>query len=133
VAANASPQGRVIEMKDRVAERDALDGLVLAVRAGESRSLVVRGDPGVGKTVLLDYLAGQAHGCRIARMTGVQSETPASPGLAGVSQLADDLAARSRLTAIIISAGHVPEPIMRPRRHCRYSPAECGPGRPLPC
>jgi ABC-type molybdenum transport system ATPase subunit/photorepair protein PhrA len=69
VTANASPRGRVIEMKDRVAERDALDGLVLAVRAGESRSLVVRGDPGMGKTVLLDYLAGQAHGCRIARMT----------------------------------------------------------------
>jgi len=27
-----------------------LDGLVEAVRAGESRALVVRGEPGVGKT-----------------------------------------------------------------------------------
>jgi AAA ATPase domain len=85
VAANARPRGRVIEVKDRVAERDALDGLVLAVRAGESRSLVVRGDPGVGKTVLLDYLAGQAHGCRIARMTGVQSEMELA--FAGLHQL----------------------------------------------
>ena len=85
MAANASPRGRVIKVKDRGAERDALDGLVLAVRAGESRSLVVRGDPGVGKTVLLDYLAGQAHGCRIARMTGVQSEMELA--FAGLHQL----------------------------------------------
>jgi len=47
---------------DRRSERDALDRLVVAVRAGESRALVVRGDPGVGKTVLVDYLAGRASG-----------------------------------------------------------------------
>ena len=34
----------------RRAERDALDRLVEAVRAGEGRALVVRGDPGAGKT-----------------------------------------------------------------------------------
>ena len=36
--------------------------------------LVVRGDPGVGKTVLLDYLVSRAPGCRVARAVGVQSE-----------------------------------------------------------
>ena len=36
----------------RRSERDALDRLVEAVRAGESRALVVRGDPGVGKATL---------------------------------------------------------------------------------
>ena len=41
-----------------------LDRLVSTIRAGESRVLVVRGDPGVGKTVLLDYLAERAQGCR---------------------------------------------------------------------
>ena len=35
---------------------------------------MVRGEPGVGKTVLLDYLAGRASGCRVARAAGVQSE-----------------------------------------------------------
>jgi hypothetical protein len=37
---------------------------------------VVRGDPGVGKTVLLEYLAGRASGagCQVARAVGVQSE-----------------------------------------------------------
>jgi nucleoside-triphosphatase THEP1 len=35
---------------------------------------VVRGEPGVGKTALLDYLAEQASGCRVARVAGVQSE-----------------------------------------------------------
>ncbi len=57
---------------DRRAERDALGGLVDAVRSGESRALVVRGDPGVGKTVLVDHLAGRASGagCRVARAPG---------------------------------------------------------------
>jgi DNA-binding CsgD family transcriptional regulator len=51
-----------------------LDGLLTAVRAGESRSLVVRGKPGVGKTALLEYLVEQASGCRVARAVGIQSE-----------------------------------------------------------
>ena len=62
------------ELTDRHAERDMLDGLLAAVRAGESRSLVVRGKPGVGKTALLEYLVEQASGCRVARAVGIQSE-----------------------------------------------------------
>ena len=37
---------------DRFAERDALGRLVETVRAGQGRALVLRGDPGVGKTAL---------------------------------------------------------------------------------
>ena len=70
---------------DRHRERGELDRLMNAVRAGESRALVVRGDPGVGKTVLLDYLAGQAAGCRVARAAGVQSEMELA--FAGLHQL----------------------------------------------
>jgi len=71
----------------RVSERAVLDGLIEAVRAGDSRVLVVRGDPGVGKTVLLDHLAGHASdsGCRLARAVGVQSEMELA--FAGLHQL----------------------------------------------
>ena len=62
-----------------------LAGLVAAVRAGQSRVLVVRGEPGVGKTALLDYLAGQAQGCRVVRAAGVQSEIEFA--FAGLHQL----------------------------------------------
>ena len=72
-------------LTDRDGERDVLDRLVDAVRAGESRVLVIRGDPGVGKTVLLDYLAGRAGGCRVARAAGVQSEMELA--FAGLHQL----------------------------------------------
>ncbi|MEO3813223.1 AAA family ATPase [Sphaerisporangium sp. B11E5] len=58
----------------RRAECDTLDRLVTAVLAGESRSLVLRGDPGVGKSVLLEYLAERAAGCRVVRAAGVRSE-----------------------------------------------------------
>jgi Cdc6-like AAA superfamily ATPase len=70
--------GRATRLTGRHGERDALDGLVEAVRAGESRALVVLGEPGVGKTALLDYVARQASGCRVARATGVQSEPAAA-------------------------------------------------------
>jgi DNA-binding CsgD family transcriptional regulator len=51
-----------------------LDGLLVHVRAGKSAVRVVRGEPGVGKTALLDYLAERASGCSVARATGIQSE-----------------------------------------------------------
>jgi DNA-binding CsgD family transcriptional regulator len=63
-----------MELIDRDAERDTLDRFVAAVRTGESQALVVSGEAGVGKTALLDYLAANASGCRIARTTGCQSE-----------------------------------------------------------
>ena len=51
-----------------------LDQLVRSVRSGESRVLVVHGDPEAGKTALLDYLAGKATDCRVERAAGIQSE-----------------------------------------------------------
>ena len=69
----------------RRGECDALDRLVEAVRAGESRVLVVRGEPGVGKSALLEYLVEQAAGFRVARAVGVQSEMELA--FAGLHQL----------------------------------------------
>ena len=51
----------------RAGECQALDRLVASARAGQSRVLVLRGEAGVGKTALLDYVGGRAGGCRLAR------------------------------------------------------------------
>jgi ABC-type transport system involved in cytochrome c biogenesis ATPase subunit len=48
----------VLGLTNRRAERAALDRFVAGVRAAEGQALVVRGEPGVGKTALLDYLIG---------------------------------------------------------------------------
>jgi DNA-binding CsgD family transcriptional regulator len=77
--------GRVRGLTDRRAECGVLDGLVETVCAGESRVLVVHGEPGVGKTALLDYLAAQAAGCLVLRAVGVQSEMELA--FAGLHQL----------------------------------------------
>ena len=77
--------GLATGLTDRRRERGVFDRLIEAVRAGESRVLVVRGDPGVGKTALLDYLVSQALGCRLARAVGVQSEMELA--FAGLHQL----------------------------------------------
>jgi DNA-binding CsgD family transcriptional regulator len=66
-------------------ESNVLDGLLDAVRGGESRVLVVRGEPGVGKSALLEYAAGRASGCRVGRAAGVQSEMELA--FAGLHQL----------------------------------------------
>jgi predicted ATPase len=51
-----------------------LDQFLAAVRTSEGRGLLVRGEAGVGKTALLDYLVEQASGCRVAHVAGVESE-----------------------------------------------------------
>jgi hypothetical protein len=72
-------------LRGRGSECGALDRLIEAVQAGASRVLVVRGEPGVGKTALLDYLAGHAPGCRVVRAAGVQTEMEFA--FAGLHQL----------------------------------------------
>ncbi len=78
-------RGRASGLTDRRGERGVLDQLIDAVRAGGSRVLVVRGEPGVGKSALLDYLAGRASGCRVVRAAGVESEMELA--FAGLHQL----------------------------------------------
>ena len=72
-------------LRGRRSERDALDRLVESVRAGQSRVLVLRGEAGVGKTALLEYLVDTAGGCRVARAAGVESEMELA--FAGLHQL----------------------------------------------
>jgi DNA-binding CsgD family transcriptional regulator len=72
-------------LRGRRDEREALDRLLQRVRAGQSSVQVLRGEAGVGKTALLEYVAEQASGCRIARVAGVESEMELA--FAGLHQL----------------------------------------------
>ena len=57
----------------REREREVLREVVAAATGGHSRVLVVRGEAGVGKTVLLDLLVAEAASCSVARAAGVES------------------------------------------------------------
>ncbi|MDX6561228.1 MAG: hypothetical protein QOD65_1042, partial [Gaiellales bacterium] len=74
MAASSPIAGLAPELTGRRSERDVLERVIEAVRSGSSRALVMRGQPGVGKTALLEYVAEHASGCRVARALGIQSE-----------------------------------------------------------
>jgi DNA-binding CsgD family transcriptional regulator len=61
-------------LQGRDRECALLDGLSAAIRHGESRSLMLRGEPGVGKTALLEYLVEGASDLTVVRAGGVESE-----------------------------------------------------------
>jgi DNA-binding CsgD family transcriptional regulator len=58
----------------RAVECALLDGVLADIRRGESRSLVVRGEAGIGKTALLDWMVESAADLTVVRATGVESE-----------------------------------------------------------
>jgi DNA-binding CsgD family transcriptional regulator len=67
-----------MELVDRKSEMELLTGLLTRATERTSTAVVVRGEPGIGKTALLDALAARAanQGMRVARVTGVESEAP---------------------------------------------------------
>jgi predicted ATPase len=72
-------------LRGRRDECEALDRLLEAVRVGQSRVLVLRGEAGIGKTALLEYLQERASGCRVVRAAGIESEMEIA--FAGLHQL----------------------------------------------
>jgi predicted ATPase len=58
----------------RDSEQRRLDRLVSDARAGTSGVLALVGEVGIGKTALLDAVAGRAEGMRVLRARGVESE-----------------------------------------------------------
>ncbi|GAA3783604.1 helix-turn-helix transcriptional regulator [Streptomyces chiangmaiensis] len=72
-------------LRGRTIECRRLDQLLAEARSGHSGTLVISGEPGIGKSALLDYLAGQASGCRLMRAGGVESEMELA--FAGLHQL----------------------------------------------
>jgi DNA-binding CsgD family transcriptional regulator len=62
------------QLLGRQREREVLDRLLEAARGGHGSVLAVYGDPGVGKTALLEYAAAAAPDFRAARTVGVEGE-----------------------------------------------------------
>lgn len=60
----------------REPERALLGALVDGARDGRAGTMVVRGDPGVGKTALLDDLAAEATDLTLLRTQGLEVEAP---------------------------------------------------------
>jgi DNA-binding CsgD family transcriptional regulator len=101
----------------RTGELEILGQLIANVRSGQSAVLVVRGEPGIGKTALLRHLIGQASDFTVVRGAGVESEMELA--FAGLHQLCapmfgrlDSLAEpqrRALSVAFGLAPGHNPD------------------------
>jgi ATP/maltotriose-dependent transcriptional regulator MalT len=70
----------------RIDERRRIATMLESARAGQSAALLIEGEPGVGKTALLDDTVDQAAGLTVLRAKGVESEVDLPCG--GLAQLA---------------------------------------------
>ena len=66
-------------------ERTRLDRLIIRARGGESAALVLHGDPGIGKTRLLEYAVERATDFRVLRARPLEAESELA--FAGLSEL----------------------------------------------
>lgn len=111
------PVGREQRLRGRTTECDALRRLIANVQSAQSQVLVLRGEAGVGKTALLDFVAQQANGFRITPVAGVESDMELA--YAGLQQLCaplmnnlDDLPEPQRdalAVAFGLGAGQTPD------------------------
>ena len=102
----------------RAEECAAVDGVLDQARAGTSGVLLVTGEPGVGKSALLEYAVESASGFQVVRASGAESEMElafaslqqlCAPLLDGVAQLPGPQRAAIE-TAFGVSAGVAPDP-----------------------
>lgn len=94
-----SRQGRGQRLRGRDDECRILTELASTVRSGTSQVMVLRGEPGVGKTALLDHLLESAPGFRRVEVTGVESDMELA--FAAVQQLCAPL---------MVHADELPQP-----------------------
>ena len=66
-------------------EREAIDRLLSEARASRSGALVLRGEPGIGKSALLEHALANADGMRVLSASGVEAESELP--FAGLHQL----------------------------------------------
>jgi DNA-binding CsgD family transcriptional regulator len=64
-----------MQLYGRDAEIAALSDLLDQARKGTSGTLVLRGDPGIGKTALVSHITERADGFRIIRAAGIEEES----------------------------------------------------------
>ena len=72
--AGRSPGGTGAHLLGRQREREALGRLLNAASGGDGGVLVVHGEPGVGKTALLEWAVEEARQLRVLRTVGVEGE-----------------------------------------------------------
>ncbi|MFE4049468.1 ATP-binding protein [Streptomyces sp. YIM B13518] len=97
-------------------EISVIDRLLADCRTGRSGCLLITGEPGMGKTALLEYAASAADGLRVVRGTAIESE--AHLPFAGLHLL---------LRPALDRAGALPEPQARALRGAfGLAPAEPG-------
>jgi DNA-binding CsgD family transcriptional regulator len=77
--------GRGPLLLGRATECEALRTLLASARSSNSQAIVLRGEAGVGKTALLEYVVEQASGFRVAHVAGVESDMELA--FAGLQQL----------------------------------------------
>src|SRR6266542_58679 len=59
----------------RAAEQERLRLLLTAARAGKSSSIILRGEPGIGKSALCEYAVEQSAGMAVLRTRGIEAES----------------------------------------------------------
>jgi DNA-binding CsgD family transcriptional regulator len=106
-----------VPLHGRTSECAALDTYVQVARAGDGQTVVLRGEAGIGKTALLEYVAGRSEECWVLRAVGIESEMElpfaavhqlSQPLLEGLEHL--PLPQREALeTAFGLSAGEPPD------------------------
>jgi hypothetical protein len=112
--------GQFESLLGRRRECAMLDGLLDRVRGGRSGVVVLRGEPGVGKTALLSYLTGRAAGFTVARCAGIESEMElafaglhdlCAPMLDGLDSLVEPQQ-RALSVALGLASGDRPDPFL---------------------
>jgi DNA-binding CsgD family transcriptional regulator len=104
----------------RQREREVLGRLLDDARAGRGGVLVLYGEPGMGKTALLDLAVELAGNCKVVRTAGVEGETELpyaalqqlSGPIFGLSERLPDPQREALSVAFGLSAGHAPNPLL---------------------
>ena len=63
-----------MELLGRRAECEVLEGALADALGGRSRVIVLRGEAGIGKTALLDFVSGRLDGWRVTGAVGLEAE-----------------------------------------------------------